>query len=128
MSTPDVLVTVERGVPDASVRRSGITVEVRDYDIHAVDPELIWTDEEGRRCVRMVFGRDPTLQPDPVWSDSLKRFAIDLGAQAQIPAAFHPDPSPTGLHVLHINGVDFFFHTDGNGYDGWGRAIHRNRP
>jgi len=30
---------------------------------------------------------------------------------------------PNGLHVLRINGIEFFFYADGSGYDGWGRAV-----
>jgi hypothetical protein len=53
MNPPDVQVTVEGGVADVQVNRPGITVEVRDYDVDAEDDdhELVWTDENGDRCM-----------------------------------------------------------------------------
>ena len=73
MNPPDVQVTVEGGVADVQVNRPGITVEVRDYDVATEDDdhELIWTDENGDRCMRYVAVPDespaceqpPTEQP-----------------------------------------------------------------
>ena len=56
-------------------------------------------------------------------SEHLTRFADDLRYHAGLDVDFAPDPKPDGLHVLTINGVDFFFYADGSGYDGWGRAL-----
>jgi hypothetical protein len=55
--------------------------------------------------------------------DDLERFAEDLLQHAGLTVELLPDPDPTGLHVLRINQVDYFFHADGTGYDGWGKFI-----
>ena len=55
--------------------------------------------------------------------DDLKRFAEDLRRHVGLTVELLPDSNPDGLHVLRINGVDFFFRADGSGYDGWGRAL-----
>lgn len=54
MNPADVQVTVEGGVADVRVNKPGITIEVRDYDVEGVDDdhELVWTDENGDRCIR----------------------------------------------------------------------------
>ena len=53
MNPADVQVTVEGGVADVRVNKPGITVEVRDYDVEGDDDhELVWTDENGDRCMR----------------------------------------------------------------------------
>lgn len=56
-------------------------------------------------------------------ADDLTRFAEDLRLIAGIKTELELDRDPRGLHVLRINGVDFFFHADGSGYDGWGKAL-----
>lgn len=56
-------------------------------------------------------------------AEDLKRLADDLRLIAGIKSELKIDSDPNGLHVLRINGVDFFFRADGSGYDGWGRAI-----
>jgi hypothetical protein len=56
-------------------------------------------------------------------TDDLQRFADDLRDHVGLTVTLELDPASDGLHVLTINGVDFFFYTDGSGYDGWGRAI-----
>ena len=53
-------------------------------------------------------------------ADDWRRFASDLQAHAGVSAAFQPDSDPDGLHVLRINGTEFFLNADGSGYDGWG--------
>lgn len=59
MSKPNVTVTIEGGVAQIDVFTPGIVVEVRDYDVDGVDEELLWTDENGDRCVRyFVFHED----------------------------------------------------------------------
>ena len=55
-------------------------------------------------------------------ADDLKRFAEDLRIQLGVSTDVHIDAKPGGLHVLRINGVDFFFNADGSGYDGWGQS------
>ena len=55
-------------------------------------------------------------------ADDLNRFAEDLRVQLGLSTDVHIDAKPEGLHVLRINGVDFFFNADGSGYDGWGRS------
>ena len=54
-------------------------------------------------------------------TEHLQRFADDLRAFLGLAVEFEPNPDPTGLHILRINGVDFFFYANGTGYDGWGR-------
>ena len=58
MNPPDVHVTVEGGVADVQVNKPGVTVEVRDYDVDGVDDGLLWTDENGDRCVRYFVPGD----------------------------------------------------------------------
>ena len=55
--------------------------------------------------------------------DDLERFAEDLRHHVGLAVEFLLDSNPDGLHVLRINGVDFFFRADGSGYDGWGKAL-----
>ena len=55
MSRPNVTVTVEGGVAQVDVCTPGVVVEVRDYDVDGVDEDLLWTDENGDRCVRYFF-------------------------------------------------------------------------
>ena len=54
MSQPDVRVTVVGGVAQIEVFTPDVEVEVRDYDVDCVDDDhdLLWTDENGDRCVR----------------------------------------------------------------------------
>jgi len=53
----------------------------------------------------------------------LERFAEDLQRHVGLTVELLPDSNPDGLHVLRINGVDFFFRADGSGYDGWGKIL-----
>ena len=53
--------------------------------------------------------------------DDLERFADDLRDCTGLDIGLALDPSPDGLHVLKIDGADFFFNADGSGYDGWGK-------
>jgi hypothetical protein len=66
MNAPDVHVAVEGGVADVQVNKPNIIVEVRDYDVDGVDDdhELLWTDENGDRCVRYVVTSDTASPPD----------------------------------------------------------------
>ena len=56
-------------------------------------------------------------------TESLERFAEDLRSHTGLSAEFLPDADPQGLHILRIEGVDFFFYANGSGYDGWGMQI-----
>ena len=54
------------GVADVQVNSPNITVEVRDYDVDGVedDHELLWTDENGDRCVRYLVTHDVETPSD----------------------------------------------------------------
>ncbi len=122
MRKPDVNVTVQGGVANVDVHTPGVLVEVRDFDVDGVDETDLWTNEQGDKCVRyFVLDKADGLRSSKSAED-LRRFAEDLSDHLNVSASFHLDPAPDGLHVLQINGVDFFFNTDGSGYDGWGRA------
>ena len=56
--------------------------------------------------------------------DDLERFADDLRGHTGLEIGLVLDPSPDGLHVLTIEGADFFFYADSSGYDGWGQRLH----
>ena len=56
-------------------------------------------------------------------TEDLKRFAEDLRQHTGLSVMLEVDAQPNGLHILNINGVDFFFHADGSGYDGWGKSL-----
>jgi len=75
MNPPDVNVTVEGGVADVQVNKLGLTVEVRDYDVDGIDDdhELLWTDQNGDRCVRYLVPHDietPSDQQEAVEQSS----------------------------------------------------------
>ena len=65
-TAPDVLVTVEGGVADVQVYKPGVVVEVRDYDVDGADDDqdLLWTDENGDRCVRYAVTHDADMPAD----------------------------------------------------------------
>ena len=67
MNPPDVQVTVEGGVADVQVNKPGVTVEVRDYDVDGIDDdhELLWTDQNGDRCVRYLVTHGVATPSDP---------------------------------------------------------------
>ena len=56
-------------------------------------------------------------------AQDLQRFAEDLRLFAGLQVTLCLDPTSSDMHVLQINGVDFFFYADGSGYDGWGCPI-----
>lgn len=56
-------------------------------------------------------------------AEDIQRFTDDLRLLARVTVEVRVDSDPSGLHVLRINGVDFFFRADGSGYDGWGKAL-----
>lgn len=63
MSQPNAIVVIEGGVADVTVRTPGIVIEVRDYDVDGVEDELLWTDQNGDRCVRYFAEHDPSATP-----------------------------------------------------------------
>ncbi len=63
MSQPNAIVTVEGGVADVTIHTPGIVIEVRDYDVDGTEEELLWTDENGGRCVRYFAEHDPPANP-----------------------------------------------------------------
>ena len=58
-------------------------------------------------------------------ADDLTRFADDVRDHTGLGVVLSLDPSTDGLHVLTIDGADFYFHADGTGYDGWGRRLSK---
>ena len=56
-------------------------------------------------------------------NDDWTRFADDLREHTGLNVGLELDAKPDGLHVLTIEGTDFYFYADGSGYDGWGRAL-----
>ena len=63
MSQPNAIVIIEGGVADVTVRTPGIVIEVRDYDVDGTEEELLWTDENGDRCVRYFAEHDQSTIP-----------------------------------------------------------------
>lgn len=61
-------------------------------------------------------------------TEDLKRFAEDLQQHTGLQVALELDDRPDGLHILNVNGVDFFFRADGSGYDGWGKPLVPGLP
>lgn len=122
---PDVIVTVERGTAEVDVRRSYLIAEVRDYDLERTDKThpRIWTDHEGRQCAREYIMCGGIGSMPAQTGRELERFAEDLRRLTDIETKVDLSSSVDGLHVLQVNGVDFYFYADGTGYDGWGRAL-----
>lgn len=56
-------------------------------------------------------------------ADDLQRFGDDLREHTGVNVELEIDPKPDGLHVLSVDGADFYFYADGSGYDGWGKAL-----
>jgi hypothetical protein len=61
-------------------------------------------------------------------ADDLQRFAEDLRLLTSLTVEVLLSTGNDSLHVLRINGADFFFHADGTGYDGWGKALVSGLP
>ena len=66
MNPPEVNVTVEGGVADVQVNKQNVTVEVRDYDVEGIDDdhELLWTDQNGDRCMRYLVTHEAEAPSD----------------------------------------------------------------
>ena len=125
MRSPTARVTIEQGVSVVEAYRKNVIVEVRDYDMkpranNGCEP---WRDKTGKPCNRYFVPShgQRTLVND--CASDLEKFAADLGSLPKMTVSFERDESPDGLHVLSINGVDFYFYADGAGYDGWGKQI-----
>ena len=125
MHNPSARVTIERGIADVEVYRKNVVVEVRDYDMQARrdNGRDLWTDKSGRRCYRYFVPSDGRRSLASDCAAELEKFASDLGSLPDLSVSFERDKSPDGLHVLKINGVDFYFYADGAGYDGWGKQL-----
>lgn len=122
---PDALLSVRKGIADLSVAAANTVVEVRDYDIESLgdDRSRLWTDEEGVSCVRYFATGDRENDYVQSIAKDLEQFAVDLSRSSGIEATLKTDSSSDGMHVLTINGVDYYFNADGSGYDGWGRQL-----
>jgi hypothetical protein len=55
--------------------------------------------------------------------DDLIRFADDLRDHTGLDVHLELDPAADGLHVLTIDGADFYFYANASGYDGWGKPL-----
>lgn len=113
---PTLRLTIDKSKPEVEIYKTGITVEVRDYNVK--NNIALWTDENGRTCNRYFIQSKQAV--DEKWADGLERFAADLQDYAGVQARFERDDDADGLHVVRINNVDFYFYSDGTGYDGWG--------
>ena len=125
MPQPIARVIVYQGIADVDVLRSGVSVEVRNYDVEAFDEadHRLWTDERKRRCIRYFVGPDGKQTTKSRTVADLERFVEDLNDHAGVNAVLQPDESADGLHVVTINRVDYYFNSDDGGYDGCGRQI-----
>lgn len=125
MHSPSARVTIERGIADVEVYRKNVVVEVRDYDVqpHVENGRDLWADKSGGRCHRYFVPSDGRRNLASDCAAELEKFACDLGSLPDLSVSIERDKSPDGLHVLNINGVDFYFYADGAGYDGWGKEI-----
>ena len=124
MAIPNVRITLEGGIVDVDVLTSRVRVEVRDYDVQGIgNRKQLWTDEQGKRCLRYFISSEDNPDTTARAANDLERFAEDLQTHAGVSAAFKPDSSPDGLHVLTINNADFYFEANSGKYDGWGKAI-----
>ncbi len=125
MHSPSALVTIERGTAGVEVYRENVVVEVRDYDTQPSggNGRGLWRDKDGKKCSRYFVPSDGQRKMASDCASELEKFAGDLGSLPKMSVAFERGKSPDGLHVLSINGVDFYFYADGAGYDGWGKQI-----
>ncbi len=129
MHSPSARVTMERGGANVEVYRENVIVEVRDYggQRDGENGRDLWTDKSGKRCYRYFVPSDGHRMIASDCATALEKFANDLGSLPKMAVSFERDKSPDGLHVLSINGVDFYFYADGAGYDGWGKQINLGR-
>ncbi len=125
MHSPSARVTIVGGKATVEVYLKNVVVEVRNYDVqqNSGNGRELWRDRDGKYCDRYFAPLDGrrTLASD--CATTLEEFADALGSLPKMSVTFEREESPDGLHVLSINGVDYYFNADGSGYDGWGRAI-----
>lgn len=122
----DIVVTLEGGMATVEVKRKGLIAELRDYDVEQTDathPEL-WTDSDGRTCARRYVTDPGTGSVSHRIGEELKRFAEDLETHTGLATKLDLSREDDGLHVIQIDGADFYFNANGTGYDGWGRAMN----
>lgn len=119
MPQPIARITVHQGIADVDVLRSGVSIEVRDYDVEPLDEadDRIWTDEQGRRCIRYFLGAGGALTTKSPTAADLERFVNDLNDHGGVNAVFQPDESAEGLHVVTINRADYYFNSGDGGDD-----------
>lgn len=60
--------------------------------------------------------------------DDLQRFAEDMADIGGLKVAVELATKPDSLHILQINGIEYFFRADGSGYDGWGMSLAEDDP
>jgi len=123
--SPDIVVSIERGIASVNVRRKELLAEIRDYDIARLNGShpAYWIDSTGRPCARTYVAGTTSSSLAQSSGRHLARFADDLGYHTSLKTSVKLSSDAEGMHVLHIKGVDFFFYADGSGYDGWGRAM-----
>ncbi len=127
MTEPTVRVIIEKGIARIEALTADADVEVRDYDVELTpeDHPHLWTDENGRRCARYFVSGGTNTPPARSYAAGLEKLAADMGTFAGVSTSFSPAASEDLLHVLTVNGADFYFGTDGR-YDGWGKSIQRS--
>ena len=125
MKRPNARVTIDDRRLQVDVLTRSTVVEVRDYDAQGTTGNAggSWTDEVGRDCRRYFVRHHGNLDTEKAIARDLQRFAEDLVDHAGIEVNFEPTEHADGLHVLKINGVEYFFYPDGGGYDGWGKFL-----
>lgn len=126
MPKPNVLVTVDQNEIDVDVLTSKTVVEVRNYDRTAAgkDADDHWVDQRGRPCRRYLVSYGLTESAPAAFARDLARFAEDLQEHTGLAATVESGRTSDDLHVLTVNGMDFYFYADGAGYDGWGKVVH----
>ena len=125
--SPDVIVTVKRGLATVDVRRKELLAELRDYDVADLSEShpAYWVDENGRPCARNYVVRTSSGPLAQASGKHLERFADDLGYHTNLKTTVNLSRDADSLHVIQIQGVDFYFYANGTGYDGWGRGIQQ---
>ncbi len=122
---PNVLVANDPEKLYIEVYTPSMIVELRNYEYIQKngDSRFYWKDENGKACHRMFYtSHEKQTLPEKI-ADNLQRIAEDVNRFTSTKALLTRDDSPDGLHVLTIDGTDFYFHADNGLYDGWGKAI-----
>jgi len=123
--TPDAVVTVKRGTASVDVRRKDLVVEVRDYDVEGTNNAhpSYWIDENDVPCTRTYVNAPDSESIQELVGRHLERFADDLQYYTNLKTSVDLTDDVDLMHVVQIQGVDFYFYANGTGYDGWGRAM-----